>query len=514
MSDAVSRTVSWPVHRLFLQCAILLLISMAQIHAQTQAAMNAQAHAEFKQADAELNKTYQAPLAKLPDAQSKQKLKEIQRGWIASRDADAARAADQTRGGSMALTIRYETMTELTRQRTEELKAMLEKATSDKGSASTSDPSISPALAPSPADDNEAESPAESDAAEKDSSTGLPEKYAKDYLIARSTMSPDKKFAVIYPNEDFGDAASEEEIKNYLVRLKPFTILRPLDTDRPYFEHQSHGGLSAEWSDDSSVGLITIDAKWGPGDVLLVEFHNGKVTRMTNILRKAHDLLLPVYQKNTAERYNDSYDFLFMEDSNFELEGTSRVLIDASVQTSPNDLGLSPDAWNGHVKAVWDIAQAKFTSKEVSGRTRGADAYRNRGQSAAEQKQSNPADDIKEVIGLEPNKWDYYLSLAWYHLFDRNPREATAASLKALELSPRNATMIKVVLAHSYLFDNQFDKAKAIYLENKSAKLGGDDERSFSQAVLDDFKELEEAGMTHPDMEKIKALLTTKTEAR
>jgi hypothetical protein len=59
------------------------------------------------------------------------------------------------------------------------------------------------------------------------------------------------------------DATSEEEIKNYLVMLEPFAVLRPLDTGRPYFEHQSHGGLSAEWSDDSSVGLITLDSKWG-----------------------------------------------------------------------------------------------------------------------------------------------------------------------------------------------------------------------------------------------------------
>jgi hypothetical protein len=50
-------------------------------------------------------------------------------------------------------------------------------------------------------------------------------------------------------------------------------------------------------------------------------------------------------------------------------------------------------------------------------------------------------------------------------------------------------------------------------LENKNAKLR-DDERTFRQAVLDDFKELEEVGITHPDMEKIKALLATQTEAR
>ena len=344
----------------------------------------------------------------------------------------------------------------------------------------------------------------ETEAAGEDSSAGLPEKYAKDYLIASSTISPDKKFAVIYPNEAKEDAASGKgtEIKNYVVALQPFAILGPLDTARPYFEHESHGGLSGQWSDDSSVGLITLEAKWGPGDVLLVELHDGKLSRMTNILRKAHDLLPLNYRKA-----------IFVEDTTFQLDGTSRVAINADVHSSPNDLGLSPDTWRGHVEATWDVKQARFTSKEVSGRKRGANAYRNRGQSAAEDRRSNPEAGIQNAIGLTSKGWDYYLSLAWYHLFDQNPHEAIAASLKALEFSPHNAAMIKVTLAHSYLFDNQFDKAKAIYLENKNAKLR-DDERTFSQAVLDDFKELEEAGVTHPDMEKIKALLASETEAQ
>jgi hypothetical protein len=333
-----------------------------------------------------------------------------------------------------------------------------------------------------------------------DSSTGLPDKYAKNYLIARSTISPNKKFAVIYPTDDYYQ--SSDNAKDYLVRLQPFSILGALQAEEPYFHHQSHGGISAEWSDDSAVALITLDGKWGPRNVFLVEFHNGKPTRMTNILRKAHDLLPPNYRKA-----------IFVEDTTFQLDGTSRVAIDANVHTSPNDLGLSPDTWRGHVEATWDIKQGKFTSKEVSGRKRGADAYRNRGQSAAEDKRSSPEAGIQNAIGLTSKGWDYYLSLAWYHLFDRKPREAIAASLKALELSPHNAAMIKVTLAHSYLFDNQFDKAKAIYLENKNAKLR-DDERTFREAVLDDFKELEEAGVTHPDMGKIKALLTTETDAR
>ena len=344
--------------------------------------------------------------------------------------------------------------------------------------------------------------PEEEAESETDSSTGLPDKYAKDYLIARSTISPNKKLAVIYPTDDYYQ--SSDNAKDYLITLQPFGILGALQAEEPYFQHQSHGGISAEWSDDSSVALITLDGKWGPHDVFLAEFHNGKPSRMTNILRKAHDLLPPNGRKAI---------FIEYEDTTFQLDGTSRVDIDANVNTSPNDLGLSPDTWRGHVEATWDVKQAKFTSKEVSGRKRGAEAYRNRGQSAAEEKHSSPAEDVQNAIGLTSKGWDYYLSLAWFHLFDRNAREAIAASLKALELSPRNGAMINVTLAHSYLFDNQFDKAKAIYLENKNARLR-DDERTFSQAVLDDFKKLEEAGVTHPDMEKIKALIASETKAQ
>jgi tetratricopeptide (TPR) repeat protein len=305
---------------------------------------------------------------------------------------------------------------------------------------------------------------------------------------------------VIYPTDDYYQSSAN--VQDYLITLQSFAILGALQADEPYFQHQSNGGISGEWSDDSSVALITLDGKWGPRDVFVVEFHNGKPSRMTNVLRKVRDLLPPNYRKA-----------IFVEDTAFQLDGTSRVVIDAKVHTSPNDLGLSPETWRGHVEAVWDVKQAKFTSKEVSGRKRGADAYRNRGQSAAEEKQSSPSEDVQKAVGLTSKGWDYYLSLAWYYLFDRNPREAIAASLKALELSPRDAAMIKVTLAHSYLFDNQFDKAKAIYLENKNAKLH-DDDRSFSQAVLDDFKELAEAGVTHPDMEQIKALFTSETDPR
>jgi tetratricopeptide (TPR) repeat protein len=140
-----------------------------------------------------------------------------------------------------------------------------------------------------------------------------------------------------------------------------------------------------------------------------------------------------------------------------------------------------------------------------------ARCYQNRGGCYFNKQQYDAAiKDLQKAIELEPKNGVYYSSLGWYQLFNRKPRESIAASLKSLELSPDHAVMIKGNLAHGYLFDKQFEKAKAIYLENKDAKLN--DGRAFSQAALDDFKELQDAGITHPDMEKIKALLTTKPE--
>jgi tetratricopeptide (TPR) repeat protein len=118
-------------------------------------------------------------------------------------------------------------------------------------------------------------------------------------------------------------------------------------------------------------------------------------------------------------------------------------------------------------------------------------------------------EDTKKAGKLDPKTGDDYLELAWNQLLNRKPREAIAASLKALKLSPANAAMIKTNLAHSYLLDNQFDKAKAMYLENRDAQLRGD-HQTFNEVVLADFSELEKAGITHPDMEKIKALMQIK----
>ena len=210
----------------------------------------------------------------------------------------------------------------------------------------------------------------ESEAAGEDSSAGLPEQYAKNYLIAGGTVSPNKKFAVIYPTlkaeEAADDANHPERVKDFVVALEPFTVLSELQTKYPYFQNQNHGGISAEWSDDSSIALVTLDGKWGPHDVFVLEFRDGKLTRTTNILAKAHDLLVPDYLKSKAEPYNDNFDFIFDDEDGpvFKLDGANRVVIDGDAVTDPK--GISDKRWSAQLKAVWNVAQAKFTEQKIT----------------------------------------------------------------------------------------------------------------------------------------------------
>jgi tetratricopeptide (TPR) repeat protein len=104
---------------------------------------------------------------------------------------------------------------------------------------------------------------------------------------------------------------------------------------------------------------------------------------------------------------------------------------------------------------------------------KGDRAYWKRGSVHAEKAEYDAAvKDMQKAIEVNGRyAAAYYLDLGTCQLYNRKPREAIAASLKALELTPENAVLIKTNLAHGYLFDNQFDKAKAIYLGNKDVKL-------------------------------------------
>lgn len=100
--------------------ALALFASAGLIFAQSQQEMNRQAEADAAVADKKLNAAYQKAMADLDD-EGKALLKASQRAWLAYRDAEAARVADEMRGGSAAPLLYAGTLATLTKERTARL---------------------------------------------------------------------------------------------------------------------------------------------------------------------------------------------------------------------------------------------------------------------------------------------------------------------------------------------------------------------------------------------------------
>jgi hypothetical protein len=101
--------------------------------------------------------------------------------------------------------------------------------------------------------------------------------------------------------------------------------------------------------------------------------------------------------------------------------------------------------------------------------------------------------------------------LSFHEVLNGHPKEAVATAKEGLAADPSQG-WIKSNQAHGYLFTGQFEKAKAIYVATKDLKWpSGAGGTTFGDEVLNDFKTFRQKGLTHPDMEKIEALLRTKS---
>ncbi len=106
---------------------VVLVLAIGVLAAQTQSAMNQDACSQYKHADQNLNATYSKVLKDYAnDAQFIAKLKQAQRAWVAFRNAELEarfpKADKQAEYGSAYPTCRCSVLTELTLQRTKELK--------------------------------------------------------------------------------------------------------------------------------------------------------------------------------------------------------------------------------------------------------------------------------------------------------------------------------------------------------------------------------------------------------
>ena len=125
------------------------------------------------------------------------------------------------------------------------------------------------------------------------------------------------------------------------------------------------------------------------------------------------------------------------------------------------------------------------------------------------QKQINA--NIEELYGFYPNSEKIknelaYVKndLAWLYLSAKKFKKSEEILLNAIELD-QPILNLKCNLAHSYLFQNLFEKAKTTYLEIANQK--NKSQKFYKDVILEDFQKLNQEGIDHPDIMKIVALL-------
>ena len=89
--------------------------------AESQADLNICWGKEYKAADVTLNQVYQQLVAQLSDAEKTQ-LKEVELAWLKYRDANCTFVADEYKGGSIRPMILAMCLTDMTNNRTVEIK--------------------------------------------------------------------------------------------------------------------------------------------------------------------------------------------------------------------------------------------------------------------------------------------------------------------------------------------------------------------------------------------------------
>ncbi|MEM6802813.1 MAG: tetratricopeptide repeat protein [Bacteroidota bacterium] len=110
---------------------------------------------------------------------------------------------------------------------------------------------------------------------------------------------------------------------------------------------------------------------------------------------------------------------------------------------------------------------------------------------------------------IQKNLADLYFNVSWYALFAQAFDESELAAQKALSLDSEAEAVVSNLTA-ALLFQGKYKEALKLY--KKWQNQDWPDERyvSYRKAFLADLEELEKAGITHPDVAKVRELLQKK----
>lgn len=225
-----------------------------------------------------------------------------------------------------------------------------------------------------------------------------------------------------------------------------------------------------------------------------------RIDEATEIIQRDCDPTYAARTKACAERFRKMMD-TFVTDSGDKvktnLEGYKKDCRITDEQRAAIEVKIKEIQAEAERKADRFIAQAK--AKFRIGTEHEAGHYDEAYRRAVAYEAEIEADETKDKGKPGVTTAGELSDLSWAAVFARKFEEANSAAKRARELEPGLLTA-EINRAHAVMFLGRTDEAKTVYLAHPGAKLG---KRDWNSVVLDDFKKLRAANLTHPLMDEI-----------
>lgn len=181
----------------------------------------------------------------------------------------------------------------------------------------------------------------------------------KGYEIGEKSLSPNRRFAILYPTRADDSA---ELPANLLVCLKPYSVLTRIGTEGGRSQGARDQPL-AKWNGNSIVA-IWIAARWGMKDLAIYEIEANQIKRIQPVWRRVWLLFDEDFRKRFLSKYPDEkgsgVTFVSQRDgtdSKPELGFKGhKMLLNLFADNKPN-LSITPH-WTASLHAVWNLDTA------------------------------------------------------------------------------------------------------------------------------------------------------------
>ena len=119
------------------------------------------------------------------------------------------------------------------------------------------------------------------------------------FTIPKNTLSPDKRFGILVPDEKSYDAGE----KNKLVEVSTGRVLAVIEGE-PGMEQMNHGGVApTRWSKDGSLLLWHVEGKWFPRALVLIKLDGDKVQWQLDLLKAGQQEILARTREAAPKQY-------------------------------------------------------------------------------------------------------------------------------------------------------------------------------------------------------------------